>query len=134
MERIALECVLRSTGGLLSRAAPDKGDFKMRTRLRAVMLVLALALSVLCLAAVTPAALAQNGSYGRPQTHHRNIIQRHPTMTGVATGMATHHALKVSARRKKARGAKLNWAERHPTLTSVGVGAATRHAVKNHTR
>jgi hypothetical protein len=54
-------------------------------------------------------------------------------MTGIGAGVATHHALKVSAARKKARGQKLNWAERHPTLTGIGAGTATRHIIKKHT-
>jgi hypothetical protein len=68
-------------------------------------------------------------------TQHKklNWVQRHPTMTGIGAGMATHHALKVSAARKKARGQKLNWAERHPTLSGIGVGTATRHVIKKHT-
>jgi hypothetical protein len=67
-------------------------------------------------------------------THHKkNWVQRHPTMTGIGAGVATHHALKVSAARKKARGQKLNWAERHPTLTGIGVGTTTRHVIKKHT-
>ena len=66
-------------------------------------------------------------------THKKNWVQRHPTLTGIGAGLATHHALKVSAARKKARGQKLNFAERHPTLTGLGVGTATRHVIKTHT-
>ena len=65
--------------------------------------------------------------------HKKNWVQRHPTLTGVGAGVATRHALKVSAARKKARGQKLNWAERHPTLTGIGAGTATRHVIKAHT-
>jgi hypothetical protein len=65
--------------------------------------------------------------------HKKNWVQRHPTMTGIGAGLATHHALKVSAARKKARGQKLNWAERHPTMSGIGVGTVTRHVIKTHT-
>lgn len=69
-----------------------------------------------------------------PTTHHKkNWVQRHPTMTAIGAGIATRHALKVSAARKKARGQKLNWAERHPTMSGVGVGTVTRHEIKKHT-
>lgn len=62
-----------------------------------------------------------------------NVIQRHPTATGVAAGVATHHALKVAARNAKAHGQKLNFAERHPTMSAIGAGALTRHEIKAHT-
>jgi len=84
---------------------------------------------------LTPAALLAP-SVARAQTtavHRKNWAQRHPTMTGVGAAWATHHALKVSAARKKRRHQKLNWAERHPTMTGVGVGTATRHVIKTHT-
>jgi hypothetical protein len=68
-----------------------------------------------------------------PTQHKKNWVQRHPTLTGIGAAVATHHALKVSAARKKARGQKLNWAERHPTMTGVGVGTATHHIIKSHT-
>ena len=59
-----------------------------------------------------------------------NAAQRHPTLTGAAAGAATHHALKVSARHKKARHQKLNFAERHPTLSAIGAGVGTHHLLK----
>jgi hypothetical protein len=82
--------------------------------------------TALVVPSVAPAAAA---------TRHRklNWAQRHPTMTGIGAGVATHHALKVSAARKKARGQKLNWAERHPTMSGIGVGTATHHVIKKHT-
>jgi hypothetical protein len=65
--------------------------------------------------------------------HPHNIIERHPTATGFAAGVATHHLLKVEAARDKARGKKLNFAERHPTMSGLGVGVFTRHEIKKHT-
>ena len=59
-----------------------------------------------------------------------NAAQRHPTVTGIAAGAATHTALKISANRKKARHQRLNWAERHPTLTGIGAAVATHHMLK----
>ena len=96
----------------------------MRKRTR-ISLLAALALFVASFA-LAPAALAQNGA----PPPKKNVFQRHPTMTGIGAGVATHHALKVSAKRKKMQGKKLNWAERHPTLSAIGAGAATRHVAK----
>src|SRR5579884_3158271 len=74
-------------------------------------------------------AFAQN-----PPVHHKkNWVQRHPTLTAIGAGVATHHALKVSAKNAKAHGKRLNWAQRHPTLSAIGVGAVTRHEIKKHT-
>ena len=86
----------------------------------------AVALTLLFPAALTrPVAAAP--------VHKKNFVQRHPTLTGIGAGMATHRALKISAARKKRRGQKLNWAERHPTMSGIGVGTATRHVIKTHT-
>jgi len=65
--------------------------------------------------------------------HKKNWVQRHPTMTAIGAGWATHHALKVAAARDKARGKRLNWAERHPTMSAIGVGVVTHHVIKKHT-
>jgi hypothetical protein len=98
-------------------------NFTVTTR-RAV----ATALLILPLSAVGQTSLmAQNPA------PHKNFIQRHPTATGFAAGMVTHHELKVAAARDKRRHHKLNWAERHPTLSAIGVGAVTRHEVIKHT-
>jgi len=77
------------------------------------------------------------GSVGRasaqsaqPVAQHKNWIHRHPVATGFIAGVATHHALKVSAARKKRNHQKLNWAERHPTLSAIGVGGVTTHVLK----
>ncbi len=61
-----------------------------------------------------------------------NVLQRHPTATGVAAGAVTHQALKASARNKKARGKKLNFAERHPTITGIGAAIGARHLAKRY--
>lgn len=85
-----------------------------------------LALLPATLALLAPASFAQ-------MAHKPNIIQRHPTMTGIAAGMATHHALKVAARNRKMHGQKLDFAQRHPTMSAIGAGALTRHEIKAHT-
>jgi hypothetical protein len=84
---------------------------------------------------LTPAVLLAPSAARAATTtvHKKNWAQRHPTMTGVGAAWATHHALKVSAARKKRRGQKLNWAERHPTMSGIGVGTATHHVIKTHT-
>lgn len=84
--------------------------------------------------ALIPAALALMApALAQAPMHRPNMIQRHPTATGVAAGVATHHALKVAARNAKMHGQKLNFAERHPTLSGIGAGAFTRHEIKAHT-
>lgn len=80
-------------------------------------------------ALLAPGAFAQTAA----PAHHNNIIQRHPTATGAAAGIATHSMLKRSAANKKAHGQKLNFAEKHPTLSGLGVGIGTRHEIKAHT-
>jgi hypothetical protein len=99
--------------------------------LSAVALALTLWLTSACVA--PSVAKAAPPTTATTTQHKKNWIQRHPTATGVGVGLATHHALKVSAARKKARGQKLSWAERHPTLTGIGAGATTRHMIKKHT-
>lgn len=59
-----------------------------------------------------------------------NGVERHPTATGVAAGIATHMALKRAAANAKAHGKHLNFAERHPMMSSIGAGIATRHYLK----
>ncbi len=86
------------------------------------------------LLALIPAALALAvPAFAQTAQPHLNGIQRHPTATGIAAGIATHHALKVAARNAKAHGKHLNFAERHPTLSAIGAGAVTRHEIKAHT-
>lgn len=86
------------------------------------------------LASVAAVVTLGTSAFFAPPASAQNAIQRHPTATGVAAGAATHHALKVSARNKKRRGQRLNFAERHPTLSGIGAAIATRHAVKASTR
>ena len=85
--------------------------------------------------ALIPAALTllAPASFAQTTYHKPNFIQRHPTMTGIGAGLATHHALKVAARNAKMHGQKLNFAERHPTMSALGAGALTRHEIKAHT-
>ena len=96
----------------------------------------AFALLPATLALMAP-AFAQTGTMTAPSTmsngHHMNAIQRHPTLTGIAAAAATHHALKVAARNRKAHGMKLNWAERHPTMSAIGAGVVVHHEIKAHT-
>ena len=82
--------------------------------------------------ALIPAALAL-AVPALAQQPHLNPIQKHPTMTGIAAAVATHHALKVAAHNAKMHGKHLNFAERHPTLSAIGAGALTRHEIKAHT-
>lgn len=84
------------------------------------------AIALLCLGAMVTAPVYA-------QAPHKNVIQKHPTATGVVAGIATHSALKRSAAWKKKHHQKLTWAERHPTLSGIGAGAATRAIVKKTT-
>lgn len=68
-----------------------------------------------------------------PPPIHKNWVQRHPTATAIGAAALTHHALKVSAARKKRLHEKLNWAERHPTISAIVVGGVTHHEIKAHT-
>ena len=58
---------------------------------------LAVAMALLFTAVFVPPSVAATA-----RRHKLNWVQRHPTMTGIGTGMATHRALKISAARKKA--------------------------------
>lgn len=89
----------------------------------------ALAFIPAALALLAPASFAQMAA----PAHRPNLIQRHPTATGFAAGVATHHALKVAARNAKLHHQKLNFAERHPTMSGIGAGLFTRHEIKAHT-
>jgi hypothetical protein len=77
------------------------------------------------LATTVPAA------FSAPPSHKGNVLQRHPTATGVVAGAATHHALKVSAKNKKAHHQKLNFAEKHPTITGIGTAIGAHHLAKH---
>lgn len=84
--------------------------------------------------ALIPAALALMApALAQAPVHNPNFVQRHPTMTGIGAGIATHHALKIAAHNAKMHGKKLNFAERHPTMSGVGAGLFTRHEIKAHT-
>lgn len=73
---------------------------------------------------ITPSAMAA------PPAKHLNAAERHPTLTGAAAGVATHHVLKKRAAYKKAHHQKLNFAERHPTITGIGAAVTTHHVLK----
>lgn len=83
--------------------------------------------------AFTPVLSSRAGAAPTPTHHKKNWVQRHPTLTAIGAGVATHHMLKVAAKNAKKHGKKLNWAERHPTLSAVGVGVVVHHEVKKHT-
>ena len=82
--------------------------------------------------AFIPAALAL-AVPALAQQPHLNPIQKHPTISGLAAAAATHHALKVSARNRKANGQKLNFASAiRPCPPSVPVASPTMRS--KHTR
>lgn len=106
--------------------AEDRYTMTIRTRKGAVALFSA------SLALLAPGAFAHTAAVHHA-AHHPNVIQRHPTATGAAAGVATHTMLKHSAANKKAHHQKLNFAEKHPTLSGLGVAIGTRHEIKKHT-
>ena len=81
--------------------------------------------------ALVPAALAL--AVPAFAGHPTNMIERHPTATGIAAGVGTHAALKARARYDKAHGRKLNFEERHPTMMGIGAGMLAHHEIKKHT-
>ena len=89
--------------------------------------------ATLALLPATLALLAPMTASFAQTAHKPNFIQRHPTMSGIAAGVATHHALKVAARNRKLHGQKLDFAQRHPTMSGLAAGAFTRHEIKAHT-
>jgi hypothetical protein len=88
------------------------------------------------IAAVTLATmtLLPAGPAQAQQDKPHSFLHRHATATGVVAGVATHHMLKKSARRARARGQHLSFAQRHPTLTGIAAGVGTHHIVKHHTQ
>lgn len=94
-----------------------------KSRALAAIIPVLLALAVMSLSVPTRAQAVHHA-------HPKNWVQRHPTLTGIGAGVATHHALKVAAHNAKMHGKHLNWAERHPTLSAIGAGVATHHVIK----
>lgn len=84
-------------------------------------------------AAATLASSALLPATGAFAQAKHGFFHRHSTSTGVVAGVATHHALKKSARTSKASGKKLTFAQRHPTLSAIGAGVAAKHVAK-HTK
>ena len=52
-----------------------------------------------------------------------SIFHKHPTMTGVAAGMAAHHMAKSHGH---------GFMHRHPMMTGVAAGMAAHHMAKKH--
>lgn len=102
---------------------------KPRSLVRHTSALLAALVAVPALTVTIPSAYAQATRQNRP-----NIVQRHPTATGIAAGIGTRALLKRSAAAKKRRGQRLSFAERHPTLTGIGAAIGTRAVVKSTTR
>ena len=93
----------------------------MKRQLTAIVAVLSLA----------TAAFAQTATH---TAAHKNVVQKHPTATGVVAGVATHSALKRSAAWKKKHHQKLNFAEKHPTMSGIAAGVATKKVIQHSTR
>jgi hypothetical protein len=90
-------------------------------------------IAIACLASMQAVPVHAQAPTHTTAPHAPNIVQKHPTLTGVAAGVATHAALKHSAAWKKAHHQKLSWAERHPTLSGIGAGTATRAVIQKTT-
>lgn len=61
------------------------------------------------------------------QTHHRNIIQRHPNVTAAVAGYGAYRAAKHHT-----RSGHRNLAQRHPILTGVAAAGVAHHLAKHH--
>ena len=66
------------------------------------------------------------------QTHHRNIFQRHRTLSSAAAGIAAAKAAKHTGSNRVASGGKKNFAQRHPYLTGAAAAVGTHHLLKKH--
>ncbi len=66
------------------------------------------------------------------QTHHRNILQRHKTLSSVGAGVAAGKVAKHTGKKRVAQGGKKNFAQRHPHLTGAAAAVGTHHILKKH--
>ena len=66
------------------------------------------------------------------QTHHRNIFQRHRTLSSAAAGIAAYKVAKHTGHNRTASGGKKNFAQRHPYLTGAAAAVGTHHLLKKH--
>jgi len=90
-----------------------------KTRILAMLPTLGLVAGLVCLGAPQPAA-----AYVR----HRNFVQRHPILTGIAAAGAAHHY----GHKRHVAGRHRNFAERHPILTGTAAAVAVHHSSKHH--
>lgn len=97
----------------------------MWRRAWATLMALVFCVSAAC--AVPTAALAQAAS---STTKKKNFAERHPTVTGVAAGVAAYKVAKKTGKNRKMAGQKRNFAQRHPVLTGVATGVTVRHYAK----
>ena len=66
------------------------------------------------------------------QTHHRNIMQRHPNVTGAVAGYGAYRAAKHAGRNSNMSGGHRNIMQRHPVLTGVAAAGVAHHLAKKH--
>ncbi len=73
---------------------------------------------------------------GKPTTTHtvvkkKNFAQKHPTMTGMAAGVAAYKVAKTTGKNREKAGGKKNFAQRHPVMTGIAAGVITRKVAKD---
>jgi hypothetical protein len=61
----------------------------------------------------------------------KNFAERHPTMTGVAAGMASYKVAKQTGKNRAAAGGKRNFAQRHPMMTGIATGMVVHKVAKD---
>lgn len=61
----------------------------------------------------------------------KNFAQRHPTLTGVAAGVAAYKVAKKTGKNRAAAGGKKNFAQRHPVMTGIATGMVVHKVAKD---
>ena len=67
----------------------------------------------------------------RTSVKKKNFAERHPTMTGVAAGMAAYKVSKRTGKNREAMGGKKNFAQRHPVMTGIATGMVVHKVAKD---
>lgn len=75
--------------------------------------------------------MAQSGTTRSTAVKKKNFAQRHPTMTGIAAGVAAYKVAKKTGNNRVAHGGKKNFAQRHPVMTGIATGMVVHKVAKD---
>ena len=75
--------------------------------------------------------MAQSHTTHKTVVKKKNFAQKHPTLTGVAAGVAAYKIAKKTGKNRAAVGKKKNFAQRHPVITGVATGMAVHKVAKD---